>query len=335
MGFIEGLLRIPLAKHAHFIPLCHPYTVTTVARAFFNEIVHLRGIPSSNVSDRDLVFTSKFKSELFALARVKLCLTTTLHPQSDGQSEATNKIITMYLRRLTGHHTRQWLHGYRGLNIATIQGITSRYGRDEFMVDVRNRLLWAQQHHKFHYDKKHRPLEFTLGEWVWLHLVHPRMVSLNVQGLGKLGPKFYGPIQIVECVGDVAYKLALPPGTCVHDIFHIGLLKLFKGATPTKAGKLPPISHGRACPVPKVVTKARLARGKHELLVRSLGLPAAEATWVELEEFRCLYPDFKLADELVVRGGCHNRYSVPVSEDKRSAADAYWCGDKFNLDCDC
>jgi hypothetical protein len=73
-----------------------------MARVFFQEIVRLHSLPSSIVSDRDPVFTSAFWKELFGLAGVKLQLTSALHPQSDGQSEATNKIIAMYLRCLTG-----------------------------------------------------------------------------------------------------------------------------------------------------------------------------------------------------------------------------------------
>jgi len=53
------------SKYAHFIALGHPYTATSVARAFFDQIVHLHGIPCSIVSDRDPVFTSSFWKELF------------------------------------------------------------------------------------------------------------------------------------------------------------------------------------------------------------------------------------------------------------------------------
>jgi hypothetical protein len=56
------------SKEAHFIALAHPYTSTSVARAFFSETVRLHRIPSSVVSDRDPVFTSTFWRELFKLA---------------------------------------------------------------------------------------------------------------------------------------------------------------------------------------------------------------------------------------------------------------------------
>jgi hypothetical protein len=120
MDFIEALPRVHgksviltivdrFSKYTHFIPLAHLYIASSVACVFFDEVVRLHGIPSSIVSDRDLVFTSKFWSELFRLSGTQLNLSSAFHPQSDGQSEATNKIITMYLRCLTGDRPREWI----------------------------------------------------------------------------------------------------------------------------------------------------------------------------------------------------------------------------------
>ena len=85
------------SKYAHFIPLAHPYSAESVADAFFSEIVHLHGLPVSIVSDRDPVFTSTFWQSLFRTMGIKLNMSTAFHPQSDEQSEAVNKVITMYL----------------------------------------------------------------------------------------------------------------------------------------------------------------------------------------------------------------------------------------------
>jgi hypothetical protein len=120
MDFIKGFSRINgksiiltivnrFSKYAHFIPMGHPYTVITVTRTVFDSIVHLHGIPSSNVSDRSPVLTRNFWHELFSLTGVKLQMSSAFHPQSDGQSEASNKIITMYLRCLAGDRPWQWL----------------------------------------------------------------------------------------------------------------------------------------------------------------------------------------------------------------------------------
>ena len=94
MDFVEALPKVNgksviltvvdrFSKFAHFVPLSHPYTAASVAKVFFQEIVRLRGLPSSIVSDRDPVFTSAFWKELFSLAEVKLQFTSAFHPQSD------------------------------------------------------------------------------------------------------------------------------------------------------------------------------------------------------------------------------------------------------------
>jgi hypothetical protein len=46
-----------------------------------------------------------------------------------------------------------------------------------------------------------------------------------------------------------------------------------------------------------------MSRGKLELLVSWAGHPAANASWVDMEEFKQLYPNFKLEDELILQGG--------------------------------
>jgi hypothetical protein len=175
--------------------------------------------------------------------------------------------------------------------------------RDEFVLEIQERLEQAQQCYKGFFDLKHREVEFAVGDWVWLQLIHQPLASLDVRGRGKLGPKFYGPFRVLEKIGDVVYRLQLPAGTKLHDVFHVGLLKRYKGESPVEPPVLPHIIHGRACGQPKVVIRGRLARGRREVLVQWRGQPAAEATWIDLEELQKLYPDFQLEDELLVEGG--------------------------------
>jgi hypothetical protein len=120
LDFVEGLPKLRgkmviltmvdrLSKYCHIVPLAHPYSAKSVAQAFFADIVRLHGVPKSLVSDRDLVFTSKFWKELMHLSGTKLHMTTAFHPQSDSQSESSNRVIVMYLCCLTGDRPLQWL----------------------------------------------------------------------------------------------------------------------------------------------------------------------------------------------------------------------------------
>lgn len=97
------------SKYAHFIALAHPYLAETVAAAFFSDIVRLHGVPTSIVSDRDPVFTSAFWHSLFDATGSKLHMSSAFHPQTDGQSEAVNKVIAMYLRCMVGDRPRSWV----------------------------------------------------------------------------------------------------------------------------------------------------------------------------------------------------------------------------------
>jgi len=172
--------------------------------------------------------------------------------------------------------------------------------RDEFIAEVRDRLEQAQQYSKHQYDKKHREISFTVGQWVWLRLLHRPFALLKVQGRGKMGPRYFGPYQVLEKIGDVAYRLSLPPGACLHDVFHVGLLKPFHGTPPGAPPPLPPVQNGRACSQPARVLRGRLARGRYEVLVQWLDQDPASSSWVSLEDFRRTYPDFQLEDKLLL-----------------------------------
>jgi hypothetical protein len=100
---------------------------------------------------------------------------------------------------------------------------------DEFLMEVRERLEQAQQYYKHCYDHKHWASEFAAGDWVWLRLLHWPMVSLDIRGRSKLGPKYFGTFQVTTRVGEVAYKLKLPKVTQLHDVFHVSVLKKFHG----------------------------------------------------------------------------------------------------------
>ena len=45
---------------------------------------------------------------------------------------------------------------------------------------------------------------------------------------GKLSPRFIGPFEILERVGTVVYRLALPPSKSgVHEVFHVSMLRMY------------------------------------------------------------------------------------------------------------
>lgn len=151
--------------------------------------------------------------------------------------------------------------------------------RNAFLADVRDRLLQAQTYAKHQYDKHHRALEFAVGDWVWLRMLHRPAQTLMPGRRTKLSPRYAGPFQVLERIGSVAYRLQLPEHARIHDVFHIGVLKPFHGEPPATTPALPPLRDGRPLEVPEQVLYAQLRRGVWFLLVKWAGFAAAEATW--------------------------------------------------------
>jgi transposase InsO family protein len=112
MDFITGLPKLGnkpvimvvvdcLSKYANFCTLPHPFTTSTVAQIFMDQVFKLHGMPHSIVSDRDPTFTSNFWQELFTLQNTQLHLSSAYHPQTDGQTEVFNKCLETYMRCFT------------------------------------------------------------------------------------------------------------------------------------------------------------------------------------------------------------------------------------------
>jgi hypothetical protein len=81
------------------------------------------------------------------------------------------------------------------------------------------------------------------------------------KGIHKLLPKFYGPFEVLERVGKVAYKLNLPPGSLIHNVFHVSQLKKKLGPTMQMSPKLPLVScEGRVKLEPVAILDRRVIK---------------------------------------------------------------------------
>eukprot|EP00267_Zea_mays_P043127 XP_020395191.1 uncharacterized protein LOC109940226 [Zea mays] len=192
--------------------------------------------------------------------------------------------------------------------------------REAFLADVRYRLEQAQAIQKRHYDKQHRPVTYTVGDWALLRLRQCAPSSLPQQTSGKLKPRFLGPYRVIELINDVAVRLELPPQARIHDVFHVGTLRKFVGTPPSAPPPLPDIHHGAIVPEPVRVDHTRLARGVQQVLVHWKGEPATSATWEDLDEFRAKYPAFQLEDELDLEGERDVMWGRTYARQKREAA---------------
>ncbi|KAJ4786652.1 polyprotein [Rhynchospora pubera] len=326
-----------LSKYSHFIALAHPYIAQSVALVFYESIVKLHGVPQSIVSDRDPVFTSKFWQELFRLQGVHLKLSSAFHPQTDGQTEVVNRTIEMYLRCLACDRPRTWLQWlpwaefcyntsyHSALKATPFEGVYGRpvppllpykqgdsniaavdtclKDRDDLLRDVRQRLLQAQQRMKTGYDRSHRDVSYSVGQWVLLRLNHRIAVGICHKANAKLAPRFYGPYKIVDRVGEVAYRLELPANARIHDVFHVSFLKPFSGTPPATLLPLPPMQNGHVIREPSAVTNIRQQGNHIEVLVEWKNHDKSDASWEEFSWFKDQFPTFQLEDELLSQVG--------------------------------
>ncbi|GKE77200.1 hypothetical protein Tco_1543320 [Tanacetum coccineum] len=93
------------------------------------------------------------------------------------------------------------------------------------ILQIKDRLKAARDRKKSYADKRMKPLEFSVGDYVLLK-VSPWKCVVRFRKKGKLTPRFVGPFKIIEKVGPVAYRLDLPEElNGVHDTFHVSNLK--------------------------------------------------------------------------------------------------------------
>ncbi|GJS27964.1 putative nucleotidyltransferase, ribonuclease H [Tanacetum coccineum] len=151
---------------------------------------------------------------------------------------------------------------------------------------------------KSYADKHRRDLEFQVGDRVFLKVSPFRGVKrFGIKG--KLSPRFIGPFEILERIGEVSYRLALPPQLShVHDVFHVSLLRGYH-YHPLHVASYPfdqiqPDMSLSEEPESILDRQERVMRNKVIPFVKILwkNHPEREATWETEESMRASYPHF-------------------------------------------
>ncbi|KAJ9539320.1 hypothetical protein OSB04_032053 [Centaurea solstitialis] len=248
-----------LTKTAHFLPIKETYALKKLAKIYINEIVSRHGVPLSIVSDRDRRFTSNFWQSFQKELGSRIKMSTSYHPQTDGQSERTIQTLEDMLRACAIDLKGNWdshlpliEFAYNNSYHSSIQAAPFEvlYGRKcrtpvcwmevgrkqlagpeiiqqtaDKVTQIRERLKVAQDRQKSYADKRRKPIDFQVDDKVLLK-VSPWKGVLRFGKKGKLRPRYIGPYKITKKIGAVAYQLELPEELkSIHNTFHVSNLK--------------------------------------------------------------------------------------------------------------
>jgi hypothetical protein len=228
-------------------------------------------------------------------------MSTAYHPQTDGQSEAVNKCLEMYLRCFTfdtpkmWYKVLPWAEYWYNTALQTSTGMTpfkalygrdppslTRYNynatdpipvqeqlteRDTLLARLKSQLLKAQQVMKSQADKKRRDWKFEIGDLVMVKLQPYRQHSAALRKNYKLSMRYFRPFSILERIGAVAYKLELPHTARIHPVFHVSQLKPFKGEVgePYLPLPLPTTDNGIIAQPASVIDCRMLVQGQQHI----------------------------------------------------------------------
>ncbi|XP_073279525.1 uncharacterized protein [Primulina huaijiensis] len=169
------------------------------------------------------------------------------------------------------------------------------------MVDVvaliRQRMKTAQSRHTSYANVRRRPLEFNVGDQVFVKIA-PLKGVMRFGKKGKLSPRYIGPFEILDRIGERAYRLALPMDLDrVHNVFHVSMLQKYL-SNPShvlrhEALDLLPNPSYEEVSVQILDRKVKVLRNKEIGFVKVLwrNHVIEEATWEPEEEMRERYQD--------------------------------------------
>ena len=251
-----------LSKMVHYAACKTAVSAPEVARHFFQHVVRLHGVPHHIVSDRDPRFMSHFWHALWNELGTKLKISTSYHPQTDGQTERSNRTLEDMLRAYVNYAQDNWdekliavefavnnstqestgftpfylnsgQHPHLPLSMLTDKSDNEmaqsmlRDLRDNIIVAKQN-LLTAQEKQSRFANESRRDLEFQVGDRV--------MLSTENMSVGerarKLCAKYAGPHKVIAHPSRNTYRLELPPELSrLHPVFHSSVLKPFHDDT--------------------------------------------------------------------------------------------------------
>jgi hypothetical protein len=243
----------------HFVACKEDVSAKEFAELYVDHVFRLHGLSREFITDRDPRFMSAFWQEVTVLLGTRTVMSSSFHPQTDGQTERVNQTLETYLRHFVSVGLNVWdtllsraefAHNaavnetIRAAPFELTYGYCPRTPVCEFVEVVhptsgafverlqsslslaRKLLIAAQQRQKALADKRCVDRVYKVGDKV---LLSTKYLNLkHREPSRKLLPKWIGPFEVVQVVGPVAYKLKMNPGWRVHPVFHVSLLEPYR-----------------------------------------------------------------------------------------------------------
>ena len=304
-------------KMAHFLPCRKTFSSQETANLVMREVFKHHGLPDEIISDRGPQFIAKFWTHLLEILRISRKLSSSYHPQTDGQTERTNQTLEQYLRCFINYQQDDWVDFLHMAEFAYNNSIHSSTGFTPFFANtgyhprwmmleypkvsnnpaVKDRLEQLKEvqanisdnllHTQAKYKKvadKHRldsTLEnpkFKVGDRVWLL----RRNVKTTRPCDKLDFQRLGPFVISHQVNEVAFRLELPSHMRLHPVFHVSLLEPWTSSSiPNRVVPPPPpvqLAEGPEYEV-EAILDSKVIRNKLYYLVDWLGYTPEDRTW--------------------------------------------------------
>jgi hypothetical protein len=235
------------SKLRHYAACKTSIDAPSLAKLFLSTIVRQHGMPGCIISDRDPRFTAHFWKAFWTALGTTLAMSTAYHPQTDGQTENTNKTLETMLRSVIDFSQSDWddhlaaaelaLNNARNettgyspfylfygreahlpLDIALtpLTGAANNPAAAEALARWRSALTQAhentkqaQKRQKRYADAHRRPANFAVGDRVHLSTEHLKLVG-ETKRTRKFSEQFIGPYRIKRVINTNAYELDLP-----------------------------------------------------------------------------------------------------------------------------
>jgi transposase InsO family protein len=262
-------------KYAYFIPTHRNVNAEQTARLLIDHVIKQRGLPEGGIiSDRDGRFISDLWREVWKILKTPLRMSTSAHPQTDGQTERLNRSLEQGLRAHANKAKSNWkdnlalveaqynsaVHESTGktpfemngqiwndtmalaLRTPALKELTSDAaiemlkGMKRTWEDSRRRMLQQRERQKKYADKKRREERYVVGD----------LVMLSTENLakhqGKLSDPYVGPFKVIEAYDNgLNVKLDLPEEySRIHHTFHIDKLKRYTPSMIEWPGRVQP-----------------------------------------------------------------------------------------------